>query len=221
MSNLKNLYEDDFIILFDKPQGLATGIGENENLCEKVFESFPEIEKVHGYNKKEGGLLNRLDNETGGIVFFAKTDEAFLFYSKKMKNEEIEKIYTAIVEGIPETNYGIIDFPIAHHKKNQKKMVVLKNKEEYRSKPQKAKTRWEVIKSKNTQTLLKIKIRKGTRHQIRIHLASIGMPIVGDAIYNKKIYPGINNHLLYATGTIFINHKNQKIEVFTEASFSL
>ena len=116
------IYEDNSILLINKPQGLATGIGKKDNLCNLLFKENSYLLNVKGYKKEEGGLLNRLDNETGGIVLFAKNNDAFQYYHKEMKNSNIVKIYTAVVQGRPENQYGIIDYPIAHHYKNIKKM---------------------------------------------------------------------------------------------------
>ena len=213
------LYQDPSLILADKPQGVATGFGENRNLCEMIFNDFPELKKVRGYNSNEGGLLNRLDNETGGIVLFAKHDDSFDYYSDLMKAEKIAKFYTAVSEGIPAHQKGMIDISLAHHFKNRKKMTVVSDHTKYRSTPREAKTEWELINTDDTLSLLNIRIRKGMRHQIRVHLAHIGLPIVGDKLYNKKKYPGIENHLLYAHGIQFVSLENKKIEIYTDVPF--
>ncbi|OHD27675.1 MAG: hypothetical protein A2086_15565 [Spirochaetes bacterium GWD1_27_9] len=221
MKKYSIVYEDEFLLLIDKPQGLPTGFGQKESLCDYIFEDFPYLKNIVGYNKNEGGLLNRLDNETGGIVFFAKNDLAFQYYSTQMKEEKIEKIYEAIVEGIPQKNEGVINYPISHSNKNKAKMVAIKDSaKNYRSIPQEAQTNWKLLKTKDNISLLEIKIKKGVRHQIRVHLASIGLPIVGDKLYNKKEYD-CENHLLYAKGVVFYTKQNKKIEIFVKPSFFL
>ncbi len=213
------LYEDASLLLADKPQGLATGSGENRNLCEMVFNDFPELKKIRGYNSHEGGLLNRLDNETGGIVLFAKNNDSFDYYSDLMRAGKIAKFYNAFSEGIPAHEKGVIDIPLAHHFKSRKKMTAVSDHTKYRSTPREAKTEWVLIKTDDTLSLLDIRIRKGMRHQIRVHLAHIGLPIVGDKLYNKKKYPGIENHLLYARGLEFVSLENKKIEVYADVPF--
>jgi 23S rRNA pseudouridine1911/1915/1917 synthase len=148
-------------------------------------------------------LLNRLDNETGGLVLFAKTNDSFNYYVDEMKNGKIEKTYTAFVDGIPDKENGVIKFPIAHHNKNKKKMVIAKENSIFRGKPRYAITEWKILETINDNSLLEIKIFKGARHQIRIHLAEIGYPIIGDKIYNKIKYSDLPNHLLYANGIKF------------------
>jgi len=219
MDNYKIIYEDFDLLLVDKPQGLSTGFGDNENLCGLVFADFPELKNVTGYNKKEGGLLNRLDNETGGIVFFAKTNDSFSKFKQKMKNGEIEKTYTAVVDGIPDQPEGIIDTPIAHNKKNKKKMIVVKSGINYRSKAQNAVTKYKLIRAFGQKSVLNITITKGVRHQIRVHLSSIGLPVAGDKLYNKMVSTEIKNHLLFANKVEFTNLSNQSIIVEIQVPF--
>ena len=215
------IYEDDSIILVNKPQGLATGTGKKDDLCSLIFKEKPYLLNVKGYKKEEGGLLNRLDNETGGIVLFAKNDETFKYYHKEMKNCNIEKIYIAVVQGKPEDKNGLINYPIAHHYKNIKKMVVVdeRSDKKYRGKPRAAITEWRLLKIKNENSILEVKIKKGVRHQIRVHLSYIGFPIVGDKLYNRNS-SDFKNHLLYANGIKFKPYgKKEDIEVFIDVPF--
>lgn len=211
MSTLKIVYEDDDLILFDKPQGIPTTPGEQVDFCSMVFESHPVLKKIPGHKPKEGGLLNRLDNETGGIVFFAKSHEAFLYYLEAMNQERIEKYYLAIVEGILDKP-GRIQVPIAHHAKNAKKMTAVQGKAKFRGTPQPAETSYIVLEKRKEETLLEVKITKGVRHQIRVHLASIGHPIKGDKIYSKSP-SNLEFHCLYAYRTIFKNRQGKTIDV--------
>ena len=209
--DIKNhiVYEDSSVIIFDKPQGLSTTFGQKENLCEKAFQYFPDLQKIEGYKKGEGGLLNRLDNDTGGLVLFARSNDAFLYYSEKMKNMQIEKVYAAVVDGKINATSGIIDYPIAHHYKNKAKMVAVLNGIKYRGTPREARTEWTLFENIKNNSVLKVNIKKGARHQIRVHLASIGFPIVGDKLYNKK-KSEYKYHLLYANGLKFISYENNK-----------
>ncbi len=219
------VYEDNSILIIDKPQGLATGLGNKNNLCTLFFNNFPDLKNVKGYKKGEGGLLNRLDNETGGITLFAKNDEAFQYYHKEMKNNNIEKKYITVVDGIPEKKEGIIKYSIAHHYKDIKKMVVVHDQLniQYRGKPREAITEWKVkvVDTINNKSILVIKITKGVRHQIRVHLAYIGLPIIGDKIYNKKQNEHIyENHLLYANGILFVPYgKKKELEINIKVPF--
>ncbi|MBN1524359.1 MAG: RluA family pseudouridine synthase [Spirochaetales bacterium] len=182
-NDLPVIYEDNDLIVVNKPQGLATGIGTTESICGRVFRARPELKEVSGYRVGEGGLLNRLDNETGGLVLFAKHDSAFRHFSAEMKSHHIRKIYSAICSGIPPENSGVIDIPIAHHPSKKKKMVRA-DRGQYRSRPRDAVTSWKVVERGRFHALLEVELYQGVRHQIRVHLASVGMPIVGDKLYN-------------------------------------
>lgn len=219
MKKYSVLFEDDDLILVDKPQGMATTPGRLEDITTSVFKNFPELALVEGFKEGEGGLLNRLDNETGGIVFFAKSTDAFNYYSLLMKSGKVTKIYTAVVDGIPGTKEGIITDPIAHHKKNKAKMILASQKKQ-RGKPREAKTTWKQIQSKDGQTVLEVSITKGVRHQIRLHLASIGLPIAADKLYNNLEYPADVNHKLYANKVRFFNRlQNKTISVSVQVPF--
>jgi len=212
-------YEDKELIILNKPQGLATTPGNKENICDLLFNKMPNLKRVTGYKENEGGLLNRLDNDTGGLILFAKNSRAFKYYSKIMNIEKIEKIYTAVVDGIPQKKQGIINIAIAHHPKKKKKMVVVQDGVNYRSSPRNAVTRWKILQTKNKKSVLEITIKKGARHQIRVHLAFIGCPILGDKLYNKKDRNLYKYHLLYANGIKFIDINGNKKEIFVEVPF--
>lgn len=210
--NYTVIFEDNDLLIIDKPQGLPTGFGNENNLTQMVFNENPDIKKVKGYNKNEGGLLNRLDNDTGGLVLFAKNDISFRYYSVLLKNNEVIKTYIALCENNFIDSHGVIESSIVH--KNNKKMKVIKNKELGQS----AKTEWKILKVMGHHCLVEVKITKGVRHQIRLHLSSIGSPIVGDKIYNKKQYQNILYHKLFAVGLDFINMNGEDIKVFIQNS---
>lgn len=197
-------YEDEDLIIIVKPQGLATSKGNLSSLCDMAFQEMPQLSKIKGYNTNEGGLLNRLDNDTGGLVMFAKSDKSFNYYLSQMKDERINKFYYAIVDGKIKSKKGVVDVPIAHHPKNDRKMVIIDSLScNFRGKPRISWTNWDFVKDVGPYHLLNINIVKGLRHQIRVHLASIGLPIVGDKLYNKKIYSDVEFHQLYSYGLDF------------------
>ena len=205
------VYEDNDILIVDKMQGVPTTFGKLANsLTEMVFNDMPYLKDVIGYNKNEGGLLNRLDNETGGLVLFAKNNESFSYFYSQMKNNRVTKIYTAIVDGLTKLHSGIVDTPIAHHPKNKKKMIIYQKGSKFGGTIQMAKTKYRLLESFLDRSLLEIEITKGVRHQIRVHLSSIGLPIVGDKLYNHKKYSDIPNHLLYSNRVIFYNRSGEK-----------
>lgn len=184
--NFSVVYEDDDLLVVSKPQGLPTALGMQISLCELVFNKRPELKAIKGFREGEGGLLNRLDNETGGLVLFAKHHSAFTLFKEQLKKGFVTKIYSAVVEGSPPTRKGLISLPIAHSRKSQRRMVIAGDKQPWRGRPRSAETKWQVKEEKNGFCLLEVEIRQGLRHQIRIHLSSQGLPIVGDKLYNKK-----------------------------------
>jgi 23S rRNA pseudouridine1911/1915/1917 synthase len=198
-------YEDDELLIFDKPQGLATASGKEQSLCDKVMQQYPQLSSIKGYNAKEGSLLNRLDNETGGLVLFAKSQAAFDYYQREMQSHGVKKIYSAVVYGTPSPLEGEINFSIVHHPKNQKKMQALtKECQRYKGRPQEAHTLYRVVESWRDYSLLELSIDKGVRHQLRVHLYALNHPIVFDSLYLpqcplSKVHP----HLLYASGLEF------------------
>ncbi len=145
--------------------------------------------------EQEYGLLNRLDNDTGWFLYFAKDKESFSFYKDQQKKWAIQKVYLAEVQGNPffwsENTIKEIDTPIMHHRFDEKKMIVIhheKDKKNGRGIQHMVSTKIQFLqynKERNT-SLLYVYITRWVRHQIRIHCKSIGSPIVGDKIYGPK-----------------------------------
>ena len=178
---LKILFENDDFIGFDKPTGLPTTVGaSSESLVAQVRAEHPELFNFSGFNEDEGGLLYRLDNETSGLVLFAKNREAF---ERFQDDPELEKVYAAQVEhfvSLPKS--GVIHFAIAHKSKVSMIAVLPGKKQHFRGNAQAALTRFE----KGQDGWIHCFIRKGMRHQIRVHLAAIGHAILGDPLYGSQ-----------------------------------
>lgn len=184
--DINEIYKSDGLLAVIKPQGVASVPGKLPDICSAVLGKYPNIAKVNGFNKLEGGLLNRLDNETGGILLFAETDEAFEYYKKST----IHKYYYAVTAHKPDWVEKDVDFPIAHHYSDKSRMTALiSNKADtalkYRGKPQSAHTHLRFIKEYDSVSLIEAEIIKGCRHQIRIHMAAVNLPILGDKLYSK------------------------------------
>lgn len=193
---------------FSSPQELQTIIQNNsdfdqwQSYCyldgytkDVNFTSFVNNQTTQFTKEQEYWLLNRLDNDTWGFLYFAKNPQSYQLYKDQQKKWEIQKMYLAEVYGNPffKANSIIttIETPIMHHRFDEEKMIVLideKDKNNGRWIPHKVSTTIELIdynKEKNT-SLLRIMIHKGTRHQIRVHCKSIWAPIVGDPLYWPK-----------------------------------
>ncbi|MFA5842445.1 MAG: RNA pseudouridine synthase [Candidatus Gracilibacteria bacterium] len=181
--NVTILYEDPSYIGFFKPAGIPTTYGTEQGcFVKQVKVQFPELFTFTGFKPEEGGLLYRLDNDACGLLLFAKNKEAFDRFND---DETLEKIYIVEIESgkfgeLPQT--GLLTFPIVH--KSPKRMAALlpDKKIHYHGKPLPAETHYEKLNKR----LVRCKIKKGVRHQIRLHMATAGAPLVGDTLYGGK-----------------------------------
>lgn len=177
---LEILYEDKNYIGFDKPSNIPTTYGKvSPCFVEFIKERHPKLFEFEGFKKEEGGLLYRLDNETSGLLLFAKNKEAF---DQFVNDKDLYKVYIAKVHKVPEEKEGIINYPIVH--KSSKKMLALipGKKMTYTGKAILTETIYKVLEDGS----IECKIKKGARHQIRVHLSAIGSPIIGDTLYGYK-----------------------------------
>ena len=178
---LEILYEDNDIIVVNKPKGMVVHPG-NGNLDGTLVNAVMAIckDSLSGIGGElRPGIVHRLDKDTSGAIIVAKNDKAHIALSEALKNHEIKKTYIALVRGIIKENEATINMPIARSKNDRKKMAVDKNGKE-------AITHFKVLKRyDNKYTLLEINIETGRTHQIRVHLSNIGYPIVGDEVYSN------------------------------------
>ena len=168
------IYEDEYFIAINKDAGIEV----DNNLIKLIKEENNEIKNLY--------LVHRIDKYTSGIVILAKDENIKKYFEDAFKNRNINKIYHAIVEGIVKNKKGTINLSIGKDKKNPNKRIPLSVK----SGGENAITNYEVLKSLKEHTLMKLNPITGRTHQIRVHLSSIGHPIIGDKIYSKnaKIY---------------------------------
>ena len=201
MDPVKIHYEDEYILVVEKESGLPTipvKNGKRPTLADLLVKKYPYLSKIG--KKDEAGIVHRLDNQTSGLVLVAKDNETYEILRKQIVNStQIKKEYLALVLGHPPKEESITS-SIAHHPRKKKKMVISKL-------GRSATTHFRVIKRyKNngaSYALLQIDIKKGVRHQIRSHLASLGFPLVGDKIYQnvkkrQQDIKDINRHFLHA-----------------------
>ncbi len=176
------LYEDDWFIVINKPPGLVVHPAPGHasgTLVHGLCHRYPEIRLAGPPGRP--GIVHRIDKDTSGLLLVAKTEKARLQLSELFRSRHVEKTYLAFVYGNP-GNTGRITLPIARHKKDRKKMGIPADPAHGRA----ADTAWEVVSRFDRICYLRLWIRTGRTHQIRVHCASMGHPIVGDTTYGFK-----------------------------------
>lgn len=193
------VYEDNDIIVVNKPKGLVVHPA-NGNPDGTLVNAIMAIckESLSGIGGElRPGIVHRLDKDTSGLLIVAKNDRAHINMSNQIKNHEVRKIYIALVRGIIQEDEATIDMPIGRSTKDRKKMAVVKDGKN-------AVTHFKVIKRYPKYTLLEVKIDTGRTHQIRVHMAEIGHPVIGDMVYsNGKNDFGIEGQMLHAKSLDF------------------
>lgn len=201
------IYEDEDIIVVNKPKGMVvhpangnpdgTLVNAIMNICKD------SLSGIGGEIRP--GIVHRIDKDTSGLLIIAKNDKAHINLSEQIKNREITKKYVALVRGVIKENNATIDMPIGRSDKDRKKMAVRKDGKN-------AVTHFDVIKRYNGYTYLDIKIDTGRTHQIRVHLAEIGYPIVGDSVYSNGRNPfNVTGQMLHAKSLEFKHPTTGKI----------
>ena len=209
---LEVLYEDNDIIVVNKPKGMvvhpANGNPDGTLVNAVMAICKDSLSGIGGEIRP--GIVHRLDKDTSGVIIVAKNDKAHINLSEQIKNHEVEKTYIALVRGNVPENEATINMPIGRSTKDRKKMAVTKTGKN-------AVTHFKVLKRHNNYTLLEVKIETGRTHQIRVHLAEIGYPIIGDSVYsNGKNEWGVEGQCLHAKSIKF-KHPISEKEMFVEA----
>ncbi len=202
------IYEDDHIIVLNKQPGMVTHPGagnRNQTLVNAVLHHCSQLSGIGGI--KRPGVVHRLDKETSGVIIMARNDQAHLKLSEQFAQRKVKKIYHALVVGEMPSHSGIIDTPIGRHIKDRKRISTRTNK------PRESITEYKVLECFDDCTLIEIALKTGRTHQVRVHLASIGNPVLGDKVYGKGASRRIKNQAVQA--------KVRKLEYFTLHSRSL
>ena len=209
---LNIIYEDDDILIINKEKGMVVhpGAGNPDGtLVNAIMAKCKDSLSGIG-GKIRPGVVHRIDKDTSGLVIIAKNDKAHIDISDQIKNIEVEKTYLALVRGNIKENEAVINMPIGRSSKDRKKMAVDKKGKE-------AITEFKVLARYNGFTYLEVKIKTGRTHQIRVHMAEIGYPIVGDEVYSNGRNPfNIKGQMLHAAKLGFI-HPTTKEKVIFEA----
>lgn len=187
------------VLVVEKPPGIPTGPllrGETGTLCNALLGHFPELGGV-GYGPLEPGILHRLDNETSGLVVVARSQATWGHLRSALSNERIEKRYLAVVSGRMTAPSGVITTRLGPHPDDPRRVTTVPPGK--RGQPRG--TAWSILEERGALALLDVRVTRAYRHQIRAHLASVGMPLVGDALYGGTPSPRLagGRHALHAS----------------------
>ena len=195
------VYEDDDVIVVNKPTGLvvhpAPGHPDGTLVNALLHHCGDSLSGIGG--EKRPGIVHRIDRDTSGLIIAAKNDAAHLALSAQLKDHSLSRTYECLVTGNMKQDSGTVDAPIGRSSTDRKKMAVVPT-------GRRAVTHWEVVARYPGVTHLRCRLETGRTHQIRVHMAYIGHPILGDTVYGaKKPVPGLTGQCLHAAGLRFVH----------------
>ena len=195
------VYEDDDLIVVNKPRGMvvhpAPGHEDGTLVNALLAHCGDSLSGIGG--EKRPGIVHRIDRDTSGLIIAAKNDAAHLALSAQLKDHSLSRTYECLVTGNMKQDSGTVDAPIGRSSADRKKMAVVPT-------GRRAVTHWEVVARYPGVTHLRCRLETGRTHQIRVHMAYIGHPILGDTVYGaKKPVPGLTGQCLHATGLRFVH----------------
>ena len=183
------LYEDDELIILNKPAGLVVHPAPGHpdgTLVNAILAHCPNLPGIGGIQRP--GIVHRLDKDTTGAIAIAKTDLAYQHLQAQLQAKTARREYLGLIYGVPKTETGSIDLPIGRNPQDRKKMAIVSLEDGGRN----AVTHWRVKERFGNYTLIHFQLETGRTHQIRVHSAKIGHPIVGDPIYSSGHSLGVN-----------------------------
>jgi len=215
---IRVLFEDSHILAVDKPWGVPTSPirdGEKGTLANGMVARYPEMQGI-GFSDREPGLLQRLDAGTSGVVLAARSPSAFERIRVQFEQALVTKVYKAIVHGRPEPK-GEINLPIGSRSRRSSRVTVVRGTRSDAGQRgvRPAETRFRVMFSSGSYSLVRLEMRTGARHQLRAHMSFLGHPVVGDQVYGGEQEGPIpvidpSRHLLHAEEIRFFHPESGK-----------
>lgn len=198
---LEVAYEDEDVIVVNKPVGMvvhpAPGHPDGTLVNALLYHCGTSLSGING--KLRPGIVHRIDRDTSGLIIAAKNDAAHLSLAAQLEDHSLRREYHAVAVGGFREDTGTVDAPIARHPVDRKRMAVDPS-------GRRAVTHWQVLERYSGYTYLKCNLETGRTHQIRVHLSSIGHPLLGDTVYgNKKPVPGLAGQCLHAKALTFVH----------------
>ena len=201
------VYEDADVIVVNKPSGMvvhpAPGHPDGTLVNALLCHCAGTLSGIGGALRP--GIVHRIDRDTSGLIIAAKNDAAHQYLSAQLADHTLARTYECIVVGALREDRGTVDAPIARHPSDRKRMAVVAGGRE-------AVTHWEVIARYPGYTHVRCRLETGRTHQIRVHMAYIGHPILGDTVYGaKKEVPGLTGQCLHAVGLRFLHPRTHEV----------
>ncbi|HUF96247.1 MAG TPA: RluA family pseudouridine synthase [Acidimicrobiia bacterium] len=203
------LYEDDHLVVIDKPPGMVVhpGSGQTQGtLAAGLLHRYPELDGVGAADR--WGLVHRLDKDTSGAILVARNQEAFDGLTGQLRERKIHREYLTLVEGVLKPPTGTIDAPIGRDPGTPTRRAVIREGKH-------ARTHYRLVKNYDEHDLafVKVTLETGRTHQIRVHFAAIGHPIVGDATYGSRREPGLSPRIFLHAGELKFKHPSDGSEI--------
>ncbi len=189
------IFENEDVAVINKPAGMVVHPSIGHDSGTLVNAALAEFEDLQGINGElRPGIVHRLDKETSGIILLAKNEKALTFLQNQFKSRQVTKAYIALVDGKPPTSVGRIEAAIARDPAHRKKMAIVSP-----DRGRHAESEYRTLETFSQNTLLEVQIFTGRTHQIRLHMAFLKCPIVGDKVYGR-VHQNIeiNRHFLHA-----------------------
>jgi 23S rRNA pseudouridine1911/1915/1917 synthase len=191
---LRIAYEDEHLLVVDKPAGVVVHPSAGHvtgTLVHGVLEH-----GAAGGDEERPGIVHRLDRDTSGLLVVARSEEAHRRLKNMVRRRELERTYLALVRGRPRSRAGRIEAPIGRDRRDPTRQSLVTDR------PRDAVTHFELVEQLGEYALLRVRLETGRTHQIRVHLAAIGLPVVGDAVYGAPD-PALGRQFLHATRLAF------------------